>query len=545
MNDFSGIEPTSQSENLPQSTNVKNALDLSEAFDRATNAGEKVELFFAVAESNPNALGAFTEIWRRNANLVKRALALQGLGKICDLQVKQKIAEDLQVLRDLADEAKGKVEHSSDLTRWAAAWAIENIGFSRNAIEHLEGGAFTEPLQRIRQDIVDRKLEEITKFKEIDSKKIVQNNLQVEIRKTPDYERHLEFWIFGPTQELFQTPITSPNHKSIILDVLKHLHLRGVDIGLDVENDKIQDEALTIAEKLFQESIDTQKKLYERLERFLSDDYRHHRLQQSVAKLICTADSWLDPSNKARAALICKDWDLLTEIGEPSYPYLEAILENRVTRATEDDRWKALDAIINIPVSDIDKKLKIFVNLLFDSNSEFQEEALQQLGDNKSEFKPQEKYSDLTDIIETLLNDSISLKSVNNNSSIEELEDHRKTLEKHKIMIDQEFNNAISKAENLAAQHERMTKVHNLIKFIENKKEKLIKKVNLKNKQILDIIHQKEDQDKHKQNKNRINLLVAIIVFFGHCYGGWKLDIILGIILTFLWIVYQKFKQIF
>lgn len=107
-----------------------------------------------------------------------RALALQGLGRIGDPHIKQALAacdteEDLQVLRDVANEVRGQGKVSSDLTRWAAAWAIENIGFPRNAIGHLQGGALTEPPRRIRNEIINRKLQEIHRIQILDSRNVV------------------------------------------------------------------------------------------------------------------------------------------------------------------------------------------------------------------------------------------------------------------------------------------------------------------------------------------------------------------------------------
>ncbi len=164
MDDFSNIEPASQSGKLSQSINVESGRDLAESFRSARNPGEKVELFFVVAENKPEvAVSAFAEILETKASPSMRALALQGLGRITAPHIKQALAsceteEDLQVLRDVSKEVKGKGEVTSDLTRWAAAWAIEHIGFPWDAIEHLQGGALIDPPRRIRNEIINRKL---------------------------------------------------------------------------------------------------------------------------------------------------------------------------------------------------------------------------------------------------------------------------------------------------------------------------------------------------------------------------------------------------
>jgi hypothetical protein len=234
--------------------------DLPERFRKSSNAGEKIELFFALAENQPEfALRQFANIWRDKANPPMRALALQGLGRITDPHIKQALVtcetdEDLQILRDIANEVKGRGTVNNDLTRWAAAWAIENMGFSQHQIEHLEGGALTDPPYRIRNEIINRKLEEIKQIQHFDSRGEL----------TAEYERHIEFWVYGPTQELFRSNIYYHNYDQIVRDVISELHILGVDLAVNSGSSKIQQIALEVAKQYLRTSTEfNQKRLCE------------------------------------------------------------------------------------------------------------------------------------------------------------------------------------------------------------------------------------------------------------------------------------------
>jgi predicted RNA-binding protein YlxR (DUF448 family) len=215
-----------------------------------------------------------------------RSLALQGLSIASQNhpRIKQALAscetdEDLQVLRDVSKEVKGKGEVSSDLTRWAAAKTIEEIGFSLDAIEHLEGGALTDPPYRIRNEMIARKLQEINRIQRFDSRG----------EFTAEYERHLEFWLFGPTEELFRDNSSSCNYEDIVGDVICQLHGRGVYLGLDAPNTTVQAVALRQARQIFKESTETEEALYGILENFLSTRTHKVSLRIIAAEIISTA----------------------------------------------------------------------------------------------------------------------------------------------------------------------------------------------------------------------------------------------------------------
>ena len=80
MSEFSDIQPASQVGRLSGSMSVKSGGDLAACFRKAPHDGEKVKLFFDLAEDNPEiAVPAFAEVLESKASSPMRALALQGL----------------------------------------------------------------------------------------------------------------------------------------------------------------------------------------------------------------------------------------------------------------------------------------------------------------------------------------------------------------------------------------------------------------------------------------------------------------------------------
>ncbi|XZN93734.1 MAG: hypothetical protein ACM65M_13325 [Microcoleus sp.] len=193
--------------------------------------------------------------------------------------VKEALA-DWDVLRDIAKEVKGKGEVSNDLTRWAAASALEAIGYSRQSLENLQGGGFTEPLDRIRREIRDRKLAEINKIKRLNSRG----------ETTAEYERHLEFWLYGPVDELLNDNSSWWGvFGELVKDVICQLHGRGVYLGLMSPNKNVQEVALGQAGLIFKESVNIENFIYRILEGFLLDSSQEMRLKIKAAEIISNA----------------------------------------------------------------------------------------------------------------------------------------------------------------------------------------------------------------------------------------------------------------
>jgi hypothetical protein len=296
-------------------SNLSNIPDGGDLPDRYRNVGEQIQAFFDFAENNPDrAVPFFVNIWETQASLTTRALALQGLGVAAKhYHVKEALA-DWDVLRDIAKEVKGKGEVSNDLTRWAAAWRLEAIGYSRQSLENLQGGGFTEPLDRIRREIRDRKLIEINRIQRLNSRG----------ETTAEYERHLEFWLYGATEDLLNDNDTSRNYQDLVSDVIGQLHGRGVCLGLSSPNRIVQGAALRQAGLIFKESAEIEEYLYALLEEFLDNSNREISLRINAAEIINTARD-LNRRLKTLSKLLLEDTELRNTAVRLLNPYKQEL----------------------------------------------------------------------------------------------------------------------------------------------------------------------------------------------------------------------------
>lgn len=457
MDDFLNIEPASQSKNLSASINMESGRDLATSFRNAKNPGEKVELFFAVAENLPEvAVSAFAEILETKASPSMRALALQGLGRIRDPQIKQALAacdteEDLQVLRDVANEVKGKGEVTSDLTRWAAAWAIENIGFPWDAIEHLQGGALTDPPYRIRNEIINRKLQEINRIQQRDSRN----------EFTPEYERNLEFWLYGPTEELFREKSTSGQYQTLVGDVIYCLNVRGIELAIDkdrgflkgVDEEKrrsLQEQALRIAGSKFAKFTEfEQKRAYETIGYFLDNSFNNDiPLRKLAAQAIKQAGSWLSPSIRARSFVICEQWQQVAAIGEPAVPHLEEVIERTLRLTASENEMinqqiKAVEALGQIQFADFSEQIKKLAKVLLRPEDQVRKAAARLLEPHKGVDR------NIANLVEALLFEYSLDKPDLKDSTVPQMDERLSSCRKNESLIATTFSNAIAAANSL------------------------------------------------------------------------------------------------
>jgi hypothetical protein len=461
MDDFYSIELTSQNENLSPSINIENienGRDLDAIFEKAKNPGEKVELFFVFAENKPEvAVSAFAEILHNKTNLVKLALALQGLGRIGDPHIKRALAacqteEDLQILRDVANRVKGKGEASSDLTRWAAAWVIENIGFPRDAIEHLQGGALTEPPYRIRNEIIGRKLQEIGRLQMLDSRSDF----------TPEYERTLDFWVYGPTEELFRANFgNSSNYQTLVLNVIFKLNVRGLELAIDkdrrllIDYDKkrrwLQEQALGVARRNFCNFTEfEEKRAYETIGHFLSNDFNDDiPLRKSAAQAIKQAGSWLPVSIRARSFVICEEWQQVAAIGEPAVSHLEEVIERKLRLADSesdilDVQIKAVEAISQIQFADFSDKIKKLTKVLLRPEEQVRKATARLLKAHKG-VDP-----NIASLVEALLFEYRLDKPELKDLTVPQMDDDLSSCREKESFIGNTFSRAIDEANSLA-----------------------------------------------------------------------------------------------
>ena len=362
-------------------SNLSNIPGESGLPDRFRNVGEQIQAFFDFAETDPDrAVPFFANIWETQGSLTTRALALQGLGLAAQHgHVKQALA-DWDVLKDIAKEVKGKGEVSSDLTRWAAAKALEDIGYSLSDLQHLEGGGFTEPLDRIRREIRDRKLTEINRIQRLNTRG----------ETTAEYDRNREFWLYGPVEELFAGNDHSPNYQELVKDVIRELHGRGVYLGLISPNLLVQAEALLQAGSIFKESAEIENFLYPFLEDFLHNPNQEISFRINAAEIIHTASDLnrrlktlskllLEEKNPKLQEVVLRQAQSLFKQSAETEKILYQPLEDFLHNPNQEISFRINAAEIIHTASDLNRKLKTLSKLLLEEkNPKLQEVALRQ-----------------------------------------------------------------------------------------------------------------------------------------------------------------------
>jgi hypothetical protein len=497
----SNIQPnpqnTSNSLTIPQ-----NAQELVNYYRIAPHKGAQIEMFFAFAENYPQiAIPAFCSILENNADLPMRALAIQSFAKIAGQY--HQIKQDIEVLRYLANEAKGSGKVTSDLTRWAGAWALDVVGFPHDAIAHLDGGAMTENPSRIRNEMVANKLHEIDRIKRLDPTK----------RPTAEYERLLEFFIYGAetTQDLFQANITNRQYEDIIYDIIYQLNVRGVELALDPQHDskpQIAMTALDIAKQLFLENQNEayQRRLLNTIARFLNNDFKSIsdydtiRLRKNAAEAIINIGNWLHPYLRARALVICERWDQVVKFGEDAVKSLEDVLERRLLLSPQETHYdimiKALETVDKISFNSFDKKEDIITRTLLDKADQLRIRGAEILRQYQQQLNP-----DLINLVDCILCENKIEKFDLKDATIQKIEAEKYQIQNCKDKIDNNFSRAINYSNFLSNKYQKLPDSDFLRKFLSNKRNRYIN--DLKN-WVLDL-NQKHIEKLEGINKNKKN----------------------------------------
>ena len=443
-------------------TNIPGYGDLS---DRFRNIGEQIQSFFDFAENNPDrAVPFFVNIWETQASLTTRALALQGLGVAAQhYHVKEALA-DWDVLRDIAKEVKGKGEVSNDLTRWAAASALEAIGYSQQSLEHLEGGGFTEPLDRIRREIRDRKLIEINRIPRLNTRG----------ETTAEYERHLEFWLYGPADELLNDNDSSLNYQDLIGDVISKLHGRGVFLGLISPNRIVQGAALRQARLIFKESTEIEDYLYGLLEEFLLDSKHEISLRIHAAKIINTATDinrrlktlsqlLLEENNPKLHEVALRQAQSIFQQSAETEESLYQPLEEFLLNSNHEISLRIHAAEIINTATDINRKLKTLSQLLLEEK-ELRNATVRLLTPYKEELARVEPDADK--VLEVLIVDQLNKPQLKD-LTISQLKNYVSSTSDYHKEISEIFTSAITASKSLGQQYGRTSSI--LKEFLQNK----------------------------------------------------------------------------
>lgn len=299
MSNSGQIQPSSSGGQISRFDPVNNANDLLNNINKCGHIGEKIGQIKALAEQNPAvAFTSFVTILGNQTLLPMRALAIRGFGWIEHKATKADIAAcqseySQQLLKLLSAEVLGKGKHGADLLRWAAADAIDGINFDAKYLHHPEYGNLHEPTAWLAKEILERKRKEINQVNTLDSRG----------DKTVEYQRHLQFWIYGPTVELFKENSSTQNYRYVVSDVLLELQELGIILALDIPQSErpnyiAQEAALGLADGLYRRYVEIQQTLYGYLEQFLLDDLRDVKLRISAAHIIKLTSNWKPLADK-------------------------------------------------------------------------------------------------------------------------------------------------------------------------------------------------------------------------------------------------------
>ena len=288
-------------------------------------------------------------------NPLFRALAIQSFSYIQTLAEKEKIASlksvfSRNLLSILQKEATGG---ANQLIRWSAAKTINSIWFDPQWSEqdkhhysiNAEYQTSNTEIDRIEKQITEQELDGLDRLKNISRKSKIRDGGLSE-----DYQKYLEFWVYGPSSVLFnldhkweehQSLIKSEEYGLLIEDVLWELGPIGVELGLGVgwgeksTNNLVVELSLECAKKIFNDSayhdnyLDyNQWKISNCLEPFLQCDSEMQKYQPKVLdfrKLAAESimklkdELWKNDNKlkalKARAAVILQDWKLVEQLG--------------------------------------------------------------------------------------------------------------------------------------------------------------------------------------------------------------------------------------
>jgi hypothetical protein len=439
--------------------------------DRFRNVGEQIQSFFDFAENNPDqAVPFFVNIWETQASLTTRALALQGLGVAAQhYHVKEALA-DWDVLRDIAKEVKGKGEVSNDLTRWAAASALEAIGYSQQSLEDLRGGAIGEKLPLIRQEICDRKLAEINRIPRLNSRG----------KTTVEYQRHLDFWLYGPADELLNGNENSRNYQDLIGDVIGELHGRGVYLGLISPNSIVQGAALRQAGLIFKESAEIEKNLYGLLEEFLHNSNHETSLRIHAAEIINTATDvnrrlktlsklLLEENNPKLQEVALRQAQSVFQQSAETEESLYQPLEEFLLNSNHETSLRIHAAEIINTATDINRRLKTLSQLLLEE-TELRNTAVRLLNPYKQELARVE--SDAYTVLGALNFEYKLDKPEPKDLTIAQIENRISSANQYESKISEIFINAMALAESLARRYGRSDSV--LKQFLQNKQDEYL-----------------------------------------------------------------------
>ncbi|MBW4487283.1 MAG: hypothetical protein KME12_05785 [Trichocoleus desertorum ATA4-8-CV12] len=458
--------------------------DIDANLDQARDEGEKLDLLLITA-LNPHApslpgLGEFIQ----SKDLTILAATLRGFGSIGEILREPSLNLDpnyrhhLEHLRwlltqnlDLTDDANPSVQlfkrlcqeaesGSSDLTRWAAAYALQALDYPASLRKWL----LHKPPAEIEAEILHAQKDQISRLSE---------------SSNPSEKRDcIKFWVYGPTEKLF-SEYHGMYHQEVVHEVLSKLGMRGIRLALQYGNSTTVIEVIKLARKIFNQTSPsshdaryqdraTRQNLANRLLPLLNTD--NIQLRNLVAEKLNDADNnyavsnqLLNPDDRAKVAVIdttsSSRWDHVVSLGEITIPVLRDAVEGRL-KFIEDEaqnigfQIEALKAIDRI-IKDAPLKVKTLISYLNHDSDRIRLEAFNFLHPLKSHLN-----SEYSQIIVALnfqlsLSDKLSILSAFQQDlsfglplSKLKMEAFLLEAEKQKKALHQTFDKALSACDN-------------------------------------------------------------------------------------------------
>jgi hypothetical protein len=184
-------------------------------------------------------------------NLLFRALAIQGFGKVRDLQLKSEIAARItdfskNLLTVLEQSARSG---ATPLIRWSAAVSIKSIWGDEEGERHGNDSAVNIKVNapEIELQIAEEQIKLLLANR-------ISRDSNTENGSAKQFENSLDFWVYGPSWLLFSLQMDCEEYLFWIDRVFATIAVTRVQYGLNAENDATVKNFLELVKNNFNEA---------------------------------------------------------------------------------------------------------------------------------------------------------------------------------------------------------------------------------------------------------------------------------------------------
>lgn len=254
--------------------------------------------------------------------------------------------------------------------------------------------------------------------------------------------------------------------------------MRGLELAIDkdrsflqIDDERkrrwLQEQALRIAGSKFAEFTESeQKRAYGIIGHFLSNDFNDDLPLRKLADQAIKQGSFLSASIRARAFIICEQWQQVVPLGEPAISHLEEVIEKQLMLTTSESdifnqQIKAVETISQISFADFSEKIKKLVKVLLGPGEELRK-ATARLLKIYTRVAP-----NIANLIESLLFEYSLDKPELKNLTVPEMNERISSCREKKYFIDTLFSKAIDEANYQARIYSQSTSAAQ--EFLQNK----------------------------------------------------------------------------